>query len=457
MKVLLIEPAKAPLTLGGEDVFLFEPLALEYLAAGVASDHDVRIHDQRLDHDVRAVFQEFQPDVVGVTGYTVHVSVVRELCREIKSWKPEVLTVVGGHHATVAPEDFESPSIDVVVAGEGVVPFRELVRRLERGGGFSDIPGVELSMGEKGVGEGGPHDIDLDAFPFPDRTCTAPIRGEYYSEYMKPLASIRTSKGCPYRCNFCALWKLAGGHYFRRKPEKVVEELATIDEEFVFFADDESLLDYGRMKKLAHLIEEAGLDKRYFLYGRSDTVARHPDLLHMWRDVGLERIFVGFESCRVEDLEYINKDSTVEDNEAAARILNELGIDVYASFIVRPDFDREDFAAMRRYCRRLELKFASFAVLTPLPGTDLYEMVKDQMLTHDTRYFDFLHTLLPTRLPLKEFYEELNRLYITAIPPAKGLAFLAKYPLRELPSTLAKSYRAYKGVRNAWRDYAPAA
>jgi radical SAM superfamily enzyme YgiQ (UPF0313 family) len=457
MRILLVEPAKAPLTLGGEDVFLFEPLALEYLAAGLVGDHDVRIHDQRLGHDVKTVFEDFRPDVVGVTGYTVHVSVVRELCREIKSWNSEVVTVVGGHHATVAPEDFESPFIDVVVAGEGVFPFREIVRRLGRREELASIPGVELAMGERGVGEGGPHDIDLDAFPFPDRRLTAAIRGEYYSEYMKPLASIRTSKGCPYRCNFCALWKLAGGHYFRRKPERVVEELATIDEEFIFFADDESLLDYGRMKKLAHLIDEAGLRKRYFLYGRSDTVARHPDLLEMWRDVGLERLFVGFESFRRQDLEYVNKGSTVEDNEQAARVLNDLGIDIYASFIVRPDFDREDFAAMRRYCRQLELKFASFAVLTPLPGTDLYDEVKDQMLTHDTRYFDFLHTLLPTKLPLKDFYEELNRLYMTAIPPSKGLAFLAKYPLRELPGTLAKSFRAYKGVRNAWRDYAPAA
>ena len=368
MRILLVEPAKAPLTLGGEDVFLFEPLALEYLAAGLVGDHDVRIHDQRLDHDVKAVFHYFRPDVVGVTGYTVHVSVIRELCREIKSWNPEVLTVVGGHHATVASEDFESPFIDVVVAGEGVFPFREIIRRLERREELASIPGVELAMGKTGLGEGGPHDIDLDAFPFPDRSLTAAIRGEYYSEYMKPLASIRTSKGCPYRCNFCALWKLAGGHYFRRKPESVVKELAAIDEEFIFFADDESLLDYGRMKKLAHLIEEAGLRKRYFLYGRSDTVARHPDLLEMWRDVGLERLFVGFESFREEDLEYVNKDSTVEDNDKAARILNDLGVDIYASFIVRPDFDKEDFAAMRRYCRQLELSFASFAVLTPLPG-----------------------------------------------------------------------------------------
>lgn len=457
MRILLIEPAKSSLTLGGEDVFLFEPLALEYLAAGVAHDHDVRIHDQRLDPDVDTVLEEFDPDVVGVTAYTVHVTAVRELCRQIKRWNPGVLTVVGGHHATVAPEDFASRAIDVVVSGEGVFAFRELVRRFERPETFSAIPGVALAMGEKGVGVDSSRAIDLDALPLPDRQLTAADRGEYYSEYMKPLASIRSSKGCPYRCNFCALWKLAGGHYFRRDPERVVEELAGINEEFVFFADDESLLDAERMKRLARRIAAAGIDKRYFLYGRSDTVARHPDLLEMWRDVGLERLFVGFESFRNEDLEYVNKGSTVRDNDRAARILNDLGIDIYASFIVRPEFDEEDFAAMRRYCRQLELSFASFAVLTPLPGTDLYAEVKDEMLTHDPRYFDFLHTLLPTRLPLRQFYRELDRLYRTAVPLSKGFSFLAKYPLGELPATLARSVRASRGVRNAWRDYASAA
>lgn len=90
---------------------------------------------------------------------------------------------------------------------------------------------------------------------------------------MRPLASIRTSKGCPYRCSFCALWKVAGGRYLTREPAKVVEELSRIEEEYVFFADDES-----RMRTLASLTRDSGIRKRTFLYGRSDTIARHREL-----------------------------------------------------------------------------------------------------------------------------------------------------------------------------------
>jgi len=445
---LLIQPPKAPATIGGEDVFIYEPLALEYLAAAVAADHDVRILDLRFPEKLREVLEQYRPDLVGITAYTVHVNVAKQLFEEIKTWNPEVLTVVGGHHATVMPRDFVSRSIDLVVVGEGVAPFREIVERLEKREGFERIPGVA-----DGRGNEPPIVDDLDAVPFPDRRLTARYRRHYYSEWMKPLASIRTSKGCPYRCSFCAQWKLAGGRYLRRKPEKVVEELGTIDEEYVFFADDESLVDAVRMQALAERIREAGIKKRYFLYGRSDTIARHPELVELWRSIGLERVFVGFEFFRDEDLAYIRKGSTSSDNEKAARVLADLGIEVYASFIVRPEFKKEDFAAFGPYCRKLKLRYATFAVLTPLPGTDLYEEVQDRLITRNYDLVDFIHTLLPTALPLEEFYEELYRLYTRTIPFHKQLSLLRKLPLKEIPSMLAKSRRVLKRLRTAYLDY----
>jgi radical SAM superfamily enzyme YgiQ (UPF0313 family) len=453
LKILLIEPAKGPLTIGGDDVFLYEPLALEYVAAGVAKEHEVKILDLRLEKNLPDVLTEFCPDVVGITAYTVHVNLVRRLFEQIRRWNPQVLTVVGGHHATVVPEDFLCPSIDLVVIGEGVFAFKEIITRFERGERFDGLPGVALAQGDRLVRTEGQVAVDLDAFPFPDRGLTAKYRKQYYSEWMKPLASIRTSKGCPYRCNFCALWKIAGGRYLRRNPERVVEELATIDEKYVFFADDESLVDASRMKTLARLIKASGLNKRFFLYGRSDTIARNPDLLEVWREIGLERVFVGLEFFKDEDLQYISKGTTLSDNEHAVQILHDLDIDIYASFILRPEFDRADFAALRQYCRQLDLSFASFAVLTPLPGTDLYDEVRGQLITHNYEYFDFNHTLLPTTLSLKEFYREYYRLYRAGIAFSKQLSVLSKYPLKDIPPTLIKGYRVYNRLRKAYLDY----
>jgi radical SAM superfamily enzyme YgiQ (UPF0313 family) len=439
--------------MAGEDVFLFEPLALEYLAAGVKDDHEVRILDQRIDDRVEETLEEYRPEVVGITGYTVHANRMKLLARRAKAWNPDVLTVVGGHHATVAPRDFECPDIDLVVVGEGVDSFREVVHRFDACEGFDCIPGVWVrTKGGLQEGEANPA-RDLDNLPFPDRSLTKAYRDAYYSEYMQPLASIRTSKGCPFRCNFCALWKIAGGRYLKRDPVKIVEELAGIEEEFVFFADDESLVDVARMKKLAELIRRAGIRKRYFLYGRSDTIAKNPDLLELWRDVGLERVFVGLEFFRDSDLEYINKGSTTHNNREAVRVLQELGIGIYASFIVRPDFTEEDFAEFRNYCRSIDLSFASFAVLTPLPGTDLWDEVEDQLLTRDPEFFDFIHTVLPTALPLEDFYEQYFRLYTKSIPLRNVFSFMSKYRLRDVPANLAKIRRWSKRLRTLHTDY----
>ena len=454
MKILLIEPAKAPLTIGGEDVFIYEPLSLEYIAAGVAQDHDVKILDLRLEKNLQEILASFSPDVVGITAYTVHVNTVKKLFEEIKGWNPKALTVVGGHHATMVAEDFLSPFIDLIVIGEGVFSFQEIITRFERGENFNGIPGTAIRKGDCLVRTDGQPLDDLDLFPFPARKLTAKYRNHYYSEWMKPLASIRTSKGCPFRCKFCAQWKLSGGRYLRRSPESVVRELAGLAEEFVFFADDESLVDTSRMKMLAGLIKEAGIKKQYFLYGRSDTICRSPELLEMWREIGLERVFVGLEFLKDEDLSYIRKGSTAGDNKKAIKILQDLGIEVYASFIVRQDFNKADFKALRQYCRELELSFASFAVLTPLPGTDFNEEVKDQLITRNYDYFDFIHTLLPTALSLEEFYGEYYDLYKKAVPMSKQIHYiLKKFSLKEIPSLMKKSNRVLNQLKNAYKDY----
>ncbi|MHB8108721.1 MAG: B12-binding domain-containing radical SAM protein [Syntrophorhabdaceae bacterium] len=452
MKVLLVQPPKPDKALGGEDFHIFEPLALEYLAAGIA-EHDVRILDMRLDPDLDSLLRNFRPDAVGLTSYTVHVKKVRMLSEQIKAFDPHIVTIVGGHHATVAPEDFYTPFIDVIVSGAGVFALQEIVGRLEKNMDLEEIPGAFCVKDGATVINSGNRDTDLDMLPLPRRDLTACYRDSYFTEWMKPLASICTSKGCPFRCSFCALWKLTGGHYFTRRPERIVEELRTITEKYVFFADDESLLDAKRMASLADLIRQSGIDKRYFLYARSDTVVKHRDLIEKWKKVGLERVFVGLESMRDADLKLIRKGSTPENNRKAVQILKSLNIDIFPTFIVRPDFDRQDFADLRHYCLELDLNFIGFSVLTPLPGTDLYNEVKDKLITNNYDYFDFFHTVTATTLPLKDFYHELTELYKHSRSLKNRLVLMSRYPLRDLLSLFRAYGNFLKRLNGLGKDY----
>jgi len=108
------------------------------------------------------------------------------------------------------------------------------------------LAGLAYKGGEQSVINTSASPIDLDEFPLPYRKLTERYRKKYFCGWMKPLATVRTSKGCPFRCSFCALWKISEGKYFQRKPERIVEELSTIEEEFIFFSDDESMVNASR-------------------------------------------------------------------------------------------------------------------------------------------------------------------------------------------------------------------
>lgn len=451
MKVLLIQPPSGAKL--SDKVYLHEPLALEYLGAGLKKDgHEVTLLDARLEPEIEAVCLRERPDLVGLTGYTSQVAIIKEIAARVKVLLPDLFVVVGGHHATVAPTDFNDPHIDLVVIGEGVVAIREITRNLEEGKPLRGIAGLALPGEEMEFSEPRPH-THPDRLPFPDRSLTAGVRQHYFSEWMKPMASVRTSVGCTNHCNFCALWTLTGGRYLRRDPERVVEELQTIEEPNVFFCDSESMRDAQRMDRLAERIREAGIRKRYFLYARADTIVRHPELFAKWRSIGLAQVFVGMESFSDERLREMGKGITTEQQAAAVRILEELGILLYASFVVDPGFTREDFQALRRYIRKLGIRYAAFSVLTPLPGTRLYAERRSDMREEKPEHFDFLHALLPTALPLPEFYAEFARLYQNAIPLKYSLRTLGKYGLRGALNQLKLVRPVLTTIREGYLDH----
>ena len=441
MRVMLIQPPSGNRYM--DKYYLFEPLGLEYLGAALKEDrHDVVLLDARLEPDFESAFRSFGPEVVGITGFTNHLKIVKSMAAELKKIDQTVFIMVGGHHATVRPQDYNLPYIDLVVIGEGVAPLREIMKCLEGRGSWVDIPGLGIP---------GPTKLELTAprphpslgtLPFPDRSLTAGYRANYFCEWLRPMASIRTSLGCVNRCNFCALWAITDGRYLRRQPESVVEELKNIEEEVVFFCDDESMADWRRMDVLADLIKESGLEKKYFTYARVDTIAKHPDMFAKWKDIGLIQVFVGFESYSNERLNDLKKNITMEEQEQAAQILKDLKIDFLGAFMVDPSFTKGDFRAFASYVRKIEPTRPQLTILTPLPGTELYNDKIDDLITDDPEMFDFVHTVLPTTLPIKEFYSEYYWLFQKTTSWKQFLKVILKFP----PGRRFSMLRDYLGI-----------
>jgi radical SAM superfamily enzyme YgiQ (UPF0313 family) len=143
MKVLLIQPPSV--TDWSRRIFAHEPLALEDVGAGLKLDgHDVQVLDARFDPDVEGKFRQWQPEVVGLTAFTVPAPWVKRTAERLKAIAPHLLLVGGGHHATVRPADFNSPAINAVVIGEGVFTLRELLAKRQAGQPFDSIPGLAL-------------------------------------------------------------------------------------------------------------------------------------------------------------------------------------------------------------------------------------------------------------------------------------------------------------------------
>jgi radical SAM superfamily enzyme YgiQ (UPF0313 family) len=419
VKVLLIEPPVSPFDVPTKVFALPPPYHLEVLAGRLVGDHDVNILDMRIDEDLEAKLSRFRPDIVGCSCVAANSHLAKEVLKRVKELAPHIVTVVGGHHPSLMPEDCNEAFIDVVVIGEGEETLYELVGACESKRNWREISGIgyRSNDGEFRVNRNREL-INLDKLPVPARSLTKLHRdqGLYFRGNWRPLDCTITSRGCPNRCTFCGLWKINRGKYRVRAPSSIADDLEAITAPNVTFIDDNTLDHIENASALAEEIKRRHIKKRYEVYGRVDTIVRHPDLVEKWRDVGMQLLLVGLEACDDQALKDMRKRTTTEMNRRAIEICRANDVELAAYLIVDPAFDHEDFRRLSEYVERNNLTHPVFTILSPFPGTDLYNMVKESLITEGFELIDFFHAVLPTRLPLDEFYEGFLGLYRRAYP-----------------------------------------
>ena len=419
MKVLLIEPPVSPFDVPTKVFAMPPPYHLEVLAGKLIANHDVHILDMRIDEDLDAEIFKFEPDIVGCSCVAANSHLAKQVLRRVKQFVPEAITIIGGHHPSLMPEDCNEAFIDIVVIGEGEEALCEIVGACETKRDWGEIPGIayRLKGGEFRINRHREF-MDLDELPTPARGLTRLHRdnGVYFRGNWRPIDSTITSRGCPNRCTFCGLWKINRGKYRIRSPRLIANELEIITAPNVTFIDDNTLDHVENSFALTDEIRRRGIKKRYELYGRVDTIVRHPELVEKWRDVGMQLLLVGLEACNDQALNGMRKRTTTEMNQRAIEICHANEVELAAYLIVDPAFDHEDFRRLSEYVELNNLTHPVFTILSPFPGTDLYNTVKGTLITETFELIDFFHTVLPTRLPLDEFYEEFLGLYRRAYP-----------------------------------------
>jgi radical SAM superfamily enzyme YgiQ (UPF0313 family) len=421
MKVLLINPPNCGRSIPEERygidslklILRGEPLSLEVLA-GNLDKHEVRIVDLKAEPDAfQETLTDFSPHVVGITGVTCEANTMLRLASTTKA-TVKAIVVVGGVHASNDPHFFNREDIDYIVLGLGKLSFKELLAALESEDRADTIPGIaktnpqnELAFIQRRYS---PDDLVEGKPPRYD------LVNQYRDHYVLKTFGFRigfvsSTFGCPHRCSFCCIEHMAGGRYLTHSPETVIRDIGLLgDIPVIRLVDANSFGNIAHARALCERIQKTGIRKNFVVDVRSDAVVRHADLFVEWKKAGLRSVIVGFEEIDDGKLNEMDKVNTVAINSEAIRIFHDIGITVVGDFIISPDYDESQFEAMSAYIEQSHIDLPMFSVLTPLPGTSLYESMKERIINHDLDFYTLTNAVIPTKMEEKAFYENYANL-----------------------------------------------
>jgi anaerobic magnesium-protoporphyrin IX monomethyl ester cyclase len=435
-KVLFVEPPKDYWFVMGE--YLPPPYGILQLAAYLESkikDVDIEVVDcQAMTLDWRGLekrIESFNPDIVASSGFaTCNAYVTARTLETAKKIRPDVLTVTGGQHFTVtANESLEAyPEIDVIVRGEGEQTLVELVKAVDKAHGkpaLQKMKGVSFRHG--GTIRHNPYRPlleNLDALPFPGYQFVKDCAHRYHFTMMAGRKArygmVEASRGCPHRCTFCSQWKHWQGVWRHKSVERVAEEIgflyANYGSRLIWLTDDNFGLD-KRMEQLCDQLIRRGFSDELiiFMQARCDDIVKSQDLLPKMYKAGINWLLLGVESHSKPTLDSFRKGTSPEDNKTAVDLLKKNGIFTQATCIVGDRADSaEKMSDLREFVNFLDPDLAIFMILTPFPGTDLFEEAKRNGWIEDWNWanYDMVHAIMSTEtLTREEVQHELYQCY----------------------------------------------
>lgn len=478
MRVLLINPRfQLPI-----DTRTTPHLGLAYLAAVSEQRGDeVRIFDQDVeDERLEDVVRSYQPDIVGITSNTPQVKQGWLCARIVKSVKPDTLVVQGGPHVSALPEESAArPEIDIVVRGEGEETWLDLCNTLERvkagnahfrigdlhdpqNGLLDRVLGITYltTAGKIRHTHERPPIANLDALPFPAYKY---FKMERYSSLQPAIDAIAkgksfsmmTSRGCPYRCTFCSQSVMAE-KWRARSPENVVAEWRHLVEDWgaeeIGILDDSANIDRKRLYRLSELLIQEGLHKKaqwIMINGIRANIA-DVELLGKMKEAGCKRVAFGVETGDEEILDSIDKRVTHEQIRQAFKNAKKVGLETVGFFIIGlPGDTEETMEKTIRLACELDPLVANFSMMTPYPGTKVWEQVHrngGRMLVKDWQDYVFFegkarYEMGPTTAEAQErkWKEAYRRFYLR--PHRIAMTLLRKSTWKNFPRTLRMATR----------------
>lgn len=393
-KLLLIQPGINPKTQRkcvSDVIHMSFPLSLGFLAGYLLQNGPFPLHiiDEHMtpinDDDVEGIVSLVErPRIFGITALTSTSSRAYQLARMIKRVDPSSAVVLGGVHPTVLSEDsLRKEGVDIVVRGEGEQTFAELVDCILNERDYRKILGISFKNGEKIIDNGErPLIKDLDTLPpFPYHLF------EHNRDKYPGFASIQTSRGCPHACIFCSQRSISGRVYRYQSKERVLSTIRKLIESYhpdtIRIMDDEIGVNRKRLLELLHGIIDCGFNKQVSFTGPMRGDSFDEEVAAKIKEANFSQISFGLETASESLMKTIYKGETVEQVVKAIHLAGDYGIPTATTVIFGlPTETNADRWKAIKLVNSLPLDSARFNILTPYPGTQVFERLSKEGKIH---------------------------------------------------------------------------
>jgi anaerobic magnesium-protoporphyrin IX monomethyl ester cyclase len=372
--------------------------------------------------ELEAAIAEHTPDVIGMTVYTPYVPEVGRAVRAARAACPSAKIVLGGPHTTfTAAASLEDwPEVDIIARGEGERTIVALAEALAGRGALGDVPGITYRRnGRESVAAPGSGDsdgdgalvetplappVDVERLPNP-AFHLLPMDRYVFPALGGPFATVLTSRGCPFKCSFCAEWPFWRNGWRAHDPEMVIEQLDVLANQYgrtnIWMGDDCFNVSAEHIEAICEGILARGLSVEWFYQGRADMVVRHKHLLPLMRRAGNRLVQLGIEASTDAQRDELDKQLDTRTVEEAVRLLRRHDIVCQGMIIVGvPSDSPATFSHKVRFAKRLGIDQPVFTFYTLFPGAIAFDEAVAQGLLEmpcDYGTHDMGHAVLPTR------------------------------------------------------------
>jgi anaerobic magnesium-protoporphyrin IX monomethyl ester cyclase len=406
MRILFVHPNYH--SGGAEIAGNWPPAWVAYLAgackqAGYPDVHFVDAMTNHVDDEaLRARMIELRPDIVGTTAITPSIYKAERVLEIAAEAVPNAVRILGGVHATFMYKQVlpEAPWIDAIARGEGEEIMVDIARTVAEGRWPADrdkVKGIAYLDGDKVIATpAAPTVKNIDALS-PDWGVLEWSKYTYIP-LGKRVAIPNMARGCPFTCSFCSQWKF-WRDYRIRDPKKVVDEIETLkrdhDVGFFILADEEPTINRKKVIAFCQELIDRKVDILWGINTRVTDILRDKDMLAFYRKAGLIHVSLGTEAAAQMKLDLFNKETTIEQNKTAIRLLREAGIVVEAQFIVGLENETaETLEETYKMAVDWAPDLANWSMYTPWPFSDLFKELGDKVEIFDYEKYNFVTPII---------------------------------------------------------------